>query len=95
MPCSAQLLTGLPVAGWTGTLADRFAAEATASVAGLVRAKTGTLGSVSALAGTSVDADGRTLSFALLADGLPLGTTLEARAGLDDAAAAIAGCGCR
>jgi len=91
----SSLLTGLPVSGWTGTLSDRFTGDATASVAGLVRAKTGTLGSVSALAGTAVDADGRTLSFALLADSLPIGTTLEARAALDEAAAAIAGCGCR
>jgi D-alanyl-D-alanine carboxypeptidase/D-alanyl-D-alanine-endopeptidase (penicillin-binding protein 4) len=88
------LFSGLPVAGWTGTLADRFTAPPTATAAGVVRAKTGTLGTVSTLAGTAVDADGRLLAFALLADGLPAGSTPEARAALDEAAAAIAGCGC-
>jgi serine-type D-Ala-D-Ala carboxypeptidase/endopeptidase (penicillin-binding protein 4) len=90
-----SMLSGLPVAGWTGTLADRFTEPDTAEAAGVVRAKTGTLGTVSALAGTAVDADGRVLAFAVLGDDLPAGTTLEARAALDEAAAAIAGCGCR
>ncbi|MEU3949055.1 D-alanyl-D-alanine carboxypeptidase/D-alanyl-D-alanine-endopeptidase [Streptomyces sp. NPDC029526] len=82
-------LTGLPVAGFTGTLSSRYADGA----AGVVRAKTGTLTGVNALAGTVVDRDGRLLAFAFLADG----TTGQAAAeeALDKAATVLASCGCR
>ncbi|TDD70532.1 D-alanyl-D-alanine carboxypeptidase/D-alanyl-D-alanine-endopeptidase [Jiangella aurantiaca] len=83
------VVTGLPVASFTGTLADRFGDS---SAAGLVRAKTGTLTGVSALAGVVVAADGVGYAFAVLAD--DVGNTLEAREALDDIAAALAGCGC-
>ncbi|WP_432105180.1 D-alanyl-D-alanine carboxypeptidase/D-alanyl-D-alanine endopeptidase [Streptomyces sp. bgisy091] len=61
------VLTGLPVAGFSGTLGDRY--TATSPATGLVRAKTGTLTGVNSLAGTAVDAQGRLLSFAFLASG--------------------------
>ena len=59
---------------------------------GLVRAKTGTLTGVSALAGTTVTRDGRLVFFALLADQVQ--STLDARAALDAAAVALAACRC-
>ncbi|MGA0978520.1 MAG: D-alanyl-D-alanine carboxypeptidase/D-alanyl-D-alanine endopeptidase [Candidatus Nanopelagicales bacterium] len=87
------IVLGLPVAGLTGTLADRFDAADTRRGAGFVRAKTGTLIGVSTLAGTVVDADGRLLVFAFMSDGT---TDVESsRDVLDRAAAAIAGGGCR
>ncbi|MEV7090886.1 D-alanyl-D-alanine carboxypeptidase/D-alanyl-D-alanine-endopeptidase [Streptomyces sp. NPDC093085] len=61
------ILTGLPVAGFTGTLRSRY--EDAAPAAGLVRAKTGTLTGVNTLAGTVVDGEGRLLAFAFLAGG--------------------------
>lgn len=82
---------GLPVAGLTGTLQGRYSDGA---AAGLVRAKTGTLSAVTALSGYVTDADGRLLTFALVARNLD-GNTAEARGAVDAAAAVLAGCGCR
>jgi D-alanyl-D-alanine carboxypeptidase/D-alanyl-D-alanine-endopeptidase (penicillin-binding protein 4) len=57
----------------------------------VVRAKTGTLAGVHALAGLVVTADGRPLVFALLANDSPV----DPRGQLDRIAATLAGCGCR
>ncbi|MEU8543976.1 D-alanyl-D-alanine carboxypeptidase/D-alanyl-D-alanine-endopeptidase [Streptomyces sp. NPDC048717] len=67
-PTLRTVLTGLPVGGFSGTLAGRFGTTAgsAAEGAGLVRAKTGTLTGVNTLAGTVVTADGRLLAFAFL-----------------------------
>jgi D-alanyl-D-alanine carboxypeptidase/D-alanyl-D-alanine-endopeptidase (penicillin-binding protein 4) len=91
-PQLRAILTGLPVAGASGTLADRFGSPTARGGIGLVRAKTGTLTGVSALAGIVVDADGRLLAFAVLAD--KTGATDAARSALDHLAVALARCGC-
>lgn len=91
-PARPQLraaVTGLAVGGFSGTLADRLDDSAGA---GVVRAKTGTLTGVSALAGVVTSADGGSYAFAVLAD--DVSDTLAARSALDDVAAAIAGCAC-
>ncbi len=95
-PGLAGVADSLPIAGLTGTLADRFTPDtgAAAGGAGTVRAKTGTLNAVTGLTGHVVTADGRLLVFSFLALGLD-GTTAEARAAADRAAAVLAGCGCR
>ncbi|MEU3722962.1 D-alanyl-D-alanine carboxypeptidase/D-alanyl-D-alanine-endopeptidase [Streptomyces sp. NPDC031705] len=80
------VLTGLPVAGFTGTLRARN--TATSPAAGLVRAKTGTLNGVNSLAGTVVDPSGRLLAFAFLASNTP--DKAAAEKGLDKLAAAVA-----
>jgi len=91
-PDLAPIASGLPVAGFTGTLADRFTGPDEAA-AGYVRAKTGTLTGVTSLAGMVPDASGRMLVFALLANGIP--SIDRARALGDDFAAGLASCGCR
>lgn len=85
------VLTGLPVAGFTGTLTTRYTPDASGT--GVVRAKTGTLTGVNTLAGTVVDAEGRLLSFAFLATETTDAT--GAQRALDAAASTLATCGCR
>ncbi|WP_058045609.1 D-alanyl-D-alanine carboxypeptidase/D-alanyl-D-alanine-endopeptidase [Streptomyces roseifaciens] len=85
------VLTGLPVAGFSGTLSGRYGADAAGR--GVVRAKTGTLTGVNTLSGTVVDADGRLLSFAFMTTGAASGE--GAQGALDRLATAVAGCGCR
>jgi serine-type D-Ala-D-Ala carboxypeptidase/endopeptidase (penicillin-binding protein 4) len=87
------LLVGLPVAGGSGTLADRYRDPAGASARGRgwVRAKTGTLTGVNSLAGTVLDSDGRMLVFALLSNG-PNPASVRPR--LDALAAELRSCGC-
>lgn len=84
--------TGLPVAGFSGTLAHRFGTAEDGL--GLVRAKTGTLTGVHALVGTVLDADGVPLLFVAVADRVPPVRALDAQAGLDEIAGAISDCSC-
>lgn len=85
------LLEGLPVAGGSGTLADRYSDANSSSGKGWVRAKTGTLSGVNTLAGVVLDKDGRVLVFAMMSNGSNI---LEARPALDSLAATLRGCGC-
>jgi serine-type D-Ala-D-Ala carboxypeptidase/endopeptidase (penicillin-binding protein 4) len=89
-PQMDDLLEQLPVAALRGTLFDRFGGT---SGAGVVRAKTGSLGGVTSLSGTVVTADGRWLAFSVLADGLPWGQT-KPREAIDEFVSALASCGC-
>ncbi|MGV9880787.1 D-alanyl-D-alanine carboxypeptidase/D-alanyl-D-alanine endopeptidase [Streptomyces sp. NPDC003006] len=84
-------VTGLPVAGFTGTLVDRYPKDSPGT--GVVRAKTGTLTGVNTLAGTVVDADGRLLLFAFMTTGTK--DPQSAQKALDHMASTLANCGCR
>lgn len=94
-PELATLFGGLPVAAWSGTLAGRYTDVAAQAGAGMVRAKTGTLTGVHAIAGLVTTADGRLLTFAVLTDQAPGDGLTAARMTLDRIAAALASCGCR
>ncbi len=92
-PRLRAVVDGLPVAGFTGSLAYRF--DRTGRVAlGRVRAKTGTLTGVNAYAGTVTSRDGVVMAFVAISDRTPAGRTLDARARIDDIAAALASCTC-
>ncbi|MER6103065.1 D-alanyl-D-alanine carboxypeptidase/D-alanyl-D-alanine-endopeptidase [Streptomyces sp. NPDC001832] len=80
------VLTGLPVAGFTGTLSDRYTQKSAGT--GLIRAKTGTLTGVNTLAGTVVDEQGRLLAFAFLASGTT--SPSQAQSSLDALATSLA-----
>lgn len=89
------VLTGLPVAAFTGTLATRYDTAPSSGAAGRVRAKTGSLDNVATLAGVVETRSGRLLVFAFTADRLPTRFVAAAGRALDAAAAALAACGCR
>ncbi|GHJ11498.1 hypothetical protein TPA0907_58650 [Micromonospora humidisoli] len=94
-PELTAIFGGLPVAAWSGTLGGRYESTETAAGAGVVRAKTGTLTGVHAIAGLVTTRDGRLLTFAVLTDRAPAGDPEVTRAALDRIAGALAGCGCR
>jgi D-alanyl-D-alanine carboxypeptidase/D-alanyl-D-alanine-endopeptidase (penicillin-binding protein 4) len=93
LPDAAPILSGLAVAGYDGTLADR-GDDDPQTAPGAVRAKTGTLLGVNGLAGTVVTEDGRLLVFAILADAAA-GSVAGAENSLDKVATTLAECGCR
>lgn len=88
-PALGPLVSGLPVAGFSGTLSLRFGAGRAGAAAGLVRAKTGTLTGVSTLAGLA-PVDGRPVVFVLMSDQVPA-DTLAAQDALDRFAATLVG----
>lgn len=91
-PALRPLLDLLPVASGSGTLSDRFLDRAfePGPAAGWLRAKTGSLTAVNALAGVVTDISGRVLTFSLISNYAgPTG-----RIAIDNLAAALRSCGC-
>jgi serine-type D-Ala-D-Ala carboxypeptidase/endopeptidase (penicillin-binding protein 4) len=91
-----SVLTGLPVYGFSGTLAndpgDEFYSGPGPGL-GTVRAKTGNLSTVGALTGVAYAQDGQLLAFAVMADKF---TSLSAEGPeMTRLANVLAGCGCR
>ncbi len=83
--------TGLPVAGFDGSLAVRFASPAARPGRGAVSGKTGTLTGTSALAGLVSDRDGQLLTYAVMANDISVWTASGA---IDELVARVAGCRC-
>ncbi len=91
-PALSVILDGLPVAGVTGTLADRFSDDISRAARGVAKAKTGTLTRVASLAGTTTTADGRSLAFAFLTNGSADGWA--AKVWSDQGVGVVTACGC-
>jgi serine-type D-Ala-D-Ala carboxypeptidase/endopeptidase (penicillin-binding protein 4) len=90
-PALRALLDLLPIAGGSGTLADRFLDAATdQGPAGWLRAKTGSLTAINSLVGVLTDRSGRVLTFAFLSnDAGPNGRNV-----MDALASRLWTCGC-
>ncbi|MDK7734724.1 D-alanyl-D-alanine carboxypeptidase, partial [Propionimicrobium lymphophilum] len=91
-PKIRPLLEVLPAAASTGTMAIRFADEASTAGRGVVRAKTGSLDRVSALAGYAPTRDGSLVAFALIGNDLP--EDQDTRGWFDHVASSLAACNC-
>jgi D-alanyl-D-alanine carboxypeptidase/D-alanyl-D-alanine-endopeptidase (penicillin-binding protein 4) len=91
-----SVLTGLPVANFSGTLLPHASdfGPGGAAAWGAVRAKTGNLDTVAALAGIAYAKNGQLLAFAIMADKVHAGGLVTAAAGLAGMATVLAGCGC-
>jgi serine-type D-Ala-D-Ala carboxypeptidase/endopeptidase (penicillin-binding protein 4) len=96
-PDLRPVITGLPVAGFTGTLAPGGSVfNALGPPAnGVVRAKTGNLLTVVSLAGIAYARNGQLLAFAFMADQLPTNGLTTAADDMTRLATALAACGCR
>ncbi|WP_156746594.1 D-alanyl-D-alanine carboxypeptidase/D-alanyl-D-alanine-endopeptidase [Mycobacterium sp. E1715] len=90
-PALRALLDLLPIAAGSGTLGDRFTdAGSNQGPAGWLRAKTGSLTAVNALAGVLTDRSGRVLTFAFISNAAgPNG-----RNAMDALATKLWSCGC-
>jgi D-alanyl-D-alanine carboxypeptidase/D-alanyl-D-alanine-endopeptidase (penicillin-binding protein 4) len=91
------VITGMPVAGFSGTLAPGQSVFGTFGRAarGRIWAKTGNLNSVASLVGIAAGVGGHLLVFAFMADRLPASELPAAAHTIDALATALAKCGCR
>jgi D-alanyl-D-alanine carboxypeptidase/D-alanyl-D-alanine-endopeptidase (penicillin-binding protein 4) len=98
-PQLQSMLTGLPVAGFSGTLGPGGSVfgPGGSDAPGVVRAKTGNLSQVAALAGNAYAKNGELLVFAVMADQISAapGALTRAATAMVTLANALAGCGCR
>ncbi|HQR81180.1 MAG TPA: D-alanyl-D-alanine carboxypeptidase, partial [Actinomycetota bacterium] len=83
--------TGLPVAGFDGSLTSRFAAPAAYAGRGAVTGKTGTLTGTSTLAGLVADRDGQVYTYAIMTNAVSVWSASPA---IDALLARVAGCRC-
>ncbi|HET9898522.1 MAG TPA: D-alanyl-D-alanine carboxypeptidase [Streptosporangiaceae bacterium] len=95
-PGLRPVITGLPVAGFSGTLSrgSDFGPFGRAAL-GTVRAKTGNLSSVATMAGIAYATDGDVLIFAFMGNDIGRKLGLQPESLLSRLATELAGCGCR
>ena len=89
-------LTGLPVAGFYGTLGPgSYFGPFGRPALGLVRAKTGNLMGVATLAGLAYAKNGQIIAFAFMGNGIGKKLGVKPELTLSQLATVLAGCGCR
>lgn len=90
------VMTGLPVAGFYGTLGPlSFFGPFGSAALGTVRAKTGNLTGVATMAGVAYSRKGQLLAFAFMGNNLPAKLGLRPEMTLAQLATTLASCGCR
>ena len=96
LPGLRSVITGMPVADFSGTLSrgSDFGPFGRAAL-GVVRAKTGNLSSVATMAGIAYAADGDVLIFAFMGNDIGKKLALRPESMLSKLATELAGCGCR
>lgn len=91
-----SVITGMPVAGFSGTLAPgSFFGPFGRPALGMVRAKTGNLTHVATMAGLAYSSGGQLLAFAFMGNGIATKLGTQPEVTLAELATAVAGCGCR
>ncbi len=96
VPGLRSVITGLPVAGFSGTLArGSFFGPFGRPALGTVRAKTGNLSNVATMAGVAYASDGDLLVFAFMGNDIDKKLGLAPESMLSKLATELAGCGCR
>jgi D-alanyl-D-alanine carboxypeptidase/D-alanyl-D-alanine-endopeptidase (penicillin-binding protein 4) len=89
VPRLEQILYDVPIAGLSGTLAERFDEGDTVDARGQVRGKTGYLGGAATLAGVAVLPDGRTVGYSIVVHGFDGADAAAAREAVDQVAAEL------
>jgi D-alanyl-D-alanine carboxypeptidase len=96
LPGLRSVITGLPVAGFSGTLGPgSFFGPFGHAALGTVRAKTGNLSGVATMAGLAYAHDGALLAFAFMGNDIGKKLGLQPESTLSELATVLAGCGCR
>jgi D-alanyl-D-alanine carboxypeptidase/D-alanyl-D-alanine-endopeptidase (penicillin-binding protein 4) len=96
-PQLSSAITGLPIAGFAGTLSEKQSdfGGISGAARGVVRAKTGNLTTVATMAGLAYDKSGELLLFAIMVPNAPgAGQPQPAANAIDAAATGLAACGC-
>lgn len=95
-PGLRPVITGLPIAGFSGTLGPgSFFGPFGPGALGIVRAKTGNLTAVATMAGVAYARDGQLLAFAFMGSHFPRKQQLLVENTLAQLATGLADCGCR
>ncbi len=89
------VITGMPVAGFSGTLGPgSFFGPFGSAALGTVRAKTGNLTGVATMAGIAYTRSGELLAFVFMGNHIPAKLGAAPESTLAQLASAVAGCGC-